>query len=377
MRRSGSSETTVRVASSSAGVAIGTTTARRALLEEGNEQLVRRAEPARAPRIEDERPSHPEEAAARELLHGLVSRHERAQRLLEPRVGDVDRPGDELVAPLVLHADDGRVGIEQLDGRLRHRVERRVEREALRKRARDLVQRPQSLCRLPLGGESLLALRGEPLRSLVQLSVLDGDGKLAGKRGEQRRLVRLEARAHEGGTRRAGRSAPLGRRAARRAPRRSAPRWTASLTDARRRSACASETCSIPCARRGPNASSSSRSATASSEPVTPCPASGLSLVPWRRYTATRSERSSSETRATAVSSVCASESSAVAWPTTASSASERSSSSDIASGRARRRAEPGPPARRTWRVGRSLPARGSSPPERRARGRPPAAGRA
>ena len=175
-------------------------------------------------RVEHQRPSHPEEPPPGELLHRLVSRHERAQRLLEPRVGNVDRAGDELVAPPVLHPDDCRIRLEELDGRARHGVERRVEREALRERARDLVQGAQALGGLPFSGESLLALRREPLRPLVQLRVLDGDRELA-RRARRGATTRSPgARAREEGRRQAGRSAPLGRRAARRAPRRSAPR---------------------------------------------------------------------------------------------------------------------------------------------------------
>ena len=60
-RRDGSSETTVSVASSSAEVAIGTTSGGRALLEERDEKLVRGAEPAGGRGIEHERLAHAEQ----------------------------------------------------------------------------------------------------------------------------------------------------------------------------------------------------------------------------------------------------------------------------------------------------------------------------
>ena len=164
----------------------------RSLLEERHEQLVRRSEALRAPGVEDERPAHPEEAASRKLLDGLVLREQRAQRPLEARVGHVHRTGDELVAAPVLHPDHRRVGLEQLDGGARHGIEGRVERQALGERPRDLVQRPQALRRLAFRGERLLALRGEALGSLVQLGVLRRHRQLVRERREERRLVRRQ-----------------------------------------------------------------------------------------------------------------------------------------------------------------------------------------
>ena len=71
----------------------------------------------------------------------------------------MERTGDELLPALVGDADDGRVGVEELDDGPRDRIERGVEREALRERPGDLVQRAELLRRLALGGEDLLELR--------------------------------------------------------------------------------------------------------------------------------------------------------------------------------------------------------------------------
>ena len=64
-----------------------------------------------------------------------------------------------------------------------------VERQLLRERARDLVQRAQAARRLALGGERGLALAAELGRLLVELRVLHRDGELPGERAEQRRFV--------------------------------------------------------------------------------------------------------------------------------------------------------------------------------------------
>ena len=69
-----------------------------------------------------------------EALDRLVLGEERAERPFEPRIGDMRRARNELVAALVVHPDHRGVGLEKLDGRTRHGVERRVEGEALRER---------------------------------------------------------------------------------------------------------------------------------------------------------------------------------------------------------------------------------------------------
>ena len=164
----------------------------RALLEERDEQLVRRAEPLRAPRIEDERLAHSEEASAGKPLHDLVLREQRAQRPLETRICNSRRARDEQAAPLVFHPDHRGVGLEKLDGRARYGVERRVEGEALGEGTGDLVQRAQALCRLALCGKRLLPFACKALRALVQLGVLSSHGKLVRERGEEGRVVRRQ-----------------------------------------------------------------------------------------------------------------------------------------------------------------------------------------
>ena len=107
----------------------------------------------------------------------------------EPLVGDVHGLRDEGLAPRLVGADDGRVGIEQLDGRPRDRTERVGQRHALGERLRDLVEGAQAPRRLAFRLERALALGAEPLRVLVQARVLDGDAELRGERDQQRRLL--------------------------------------------------------------------------------------------------------------------------------------------------------------------------------------------
>ncbi len=167
----------------------------RALLEERDEKLVRGAELAGGRGIEHERLAHAEQPPAGKLVHRLLALEERPERRREALVGELRRMRDELVAALALHADHGRVRVEQVDRGARHGLERRVEREALRERTRDLVQRAQLLRGFALGRERLLPFRGEPLRPLVELGVLRRDRQLAGECREQRQLVRLELAA--------------------------------------------------------------------------------------------------------------------------------------------------------------------------------------
>ncbi len=167
----------------------------RALLEERDEKLVRGAELAGGRGIEHERLAHAEQPPAGKFLDRLLALEDRPERRREAFVGEMRRMRDELVAALTLHADHGRVRVEQVDRRARHGFERRVEREALRERPRDFVQRAQLLRGFALGRERLLPFRGESLRALVELGVLRRDRQLAGQRREQRQLVRLELAA--------------------------------------------------------------------------------------------------------------------------------------------------------------------------------------
>jgi hypothetical protein len=101
----------------------------------------------------------------------------------------VDRPRPELFAPLVRHPHDRSVDVEHFHHGARESRERLVEAKALREGPGNLVQRTHPSRRSPLGGEGRLPLLPEPSRLLVELSVLDGDRELPGKRGQQRRFV--------------------------------------------------------------------------------------------------------------------------------------------------------------------------------------------
>ena len=111
------------------------------------------------------------------------------RRVTELRVLDVLRARSEELAAIVGHADHGGVDVEHVDDRLRQRLERLVERELLRKRAGDLVQRTEPARRVPLGGERGLTLVAEVRGLLVELRVLHRDRELPCKRTEQLRLV--------------------------------------------------------------------------------------------------------------------------------------------------------------------------------------------
>ena len=167
----------------------------RALLEERDEKLVRGAELAGGRGIEHERLAHAEQTAAGEALDRLLALEQGPERRLESRVGEMRRMREELVAALALHADHGRVRVEQVDRGARHGLERRVEREALGERPRDLVQRAQLFRGLAFGRERVLPLRGEPLRPLVELGVLRRDRQLAGECREQRHSFGVELAA--------------------------------------------------------------------------------------------------------------------------------------------------------------------------------------
>ena len=73
----------------------------RSTLEEGNEQLVGRAQVACRLGIEDERTSGPEQAPARQLRHRLWPPQNRPDRPFEPRFRHVDPRSQELVTSLV------------------------------------------------------------------------------------------------------------------------------------------------------------------------------------------------------------------------------------------------------------------------------------
>ena len=363
MRRSGSSETTVSVASSSAGVAIGTTTAVEPCSRNGTSSSYDEPSRRRALGIEDERPAHPEEAAARKLLHGLVSRQQRAQRPLEPRVGDVRRTGDELVAAPVLHSDHGRVGLEQLDGRAasRHRASRRA-RGSGRTSARSRTA-PAGASR-PRARPARASSRSEARRSVRSCSCAfcAADRQLAGERREERRLVRRElppARQVRGeqadqllaGDERHGEHRRRCCASLTASSHRGQPKVGLRVRDVQHslRPERAERELEQPLGDRQLRAGELARLAARS-----PSPGAG---------TRPRGPRaSSSETRVTAVSSVCASESSAIAWPTTAEQGLERSSSSDIASA----------PLARAQRLGGADGERGESV-ELALRGRAPA----
>jgi hypothetical protein len=103
---------------------------------------------------------------------------DRDKRLFQSRLADVDGTRLEELPPLIRHPDHGGIGTQEPDRSLGDRLQRRLQREALRERAGDLVEGPQLLGGLPLGLQRLLALADELLRLFVQPRILDRDGKL-------------------------------------------------------------------------------------------------------------------------------------------------------------------------------------------------------
>jgi len=95
----------------------------------------------------------------------------------------VDPDRDEQLTALVGHAEHCGIDFEQVDHRVDDGVKRRIEGQALRERARDLVERPQLARALPLERKDVFELRPVPRRLLVQLRVLECDGQPSGERG--------------------------------------------------------------------------------------------------------------------------------------------------------------------------------------------------
>jgi hypothetical protein len=94
----------------------------------------------------------------------------------------------ERLTPVVRHADGCGVQLEEVDHRLRNRIQRRLDGEALGEGMRDLVQ-PAELARGPaLGIERAFQALAELLCTLVQPRVLHGDRELA-RKGKQQTLL--------------------------------------------------------------------------------------------------------------------------------------------------------------------------------------------
>ncbi len=101
----------------------------------------------------------------------------------------MQREGEQLLAPGIGHAQHRRVDLEELDDCAHDSLQRHVEREALRERARDLVERAEPARGRALGRERLLELASEPGGFLVQPCVLDRDREAGCDRREQLELA--------------------------------------------------------------------------------------------------------------------------------------------------------------------------------------------
>ena len=190
--RPGCSETMVSVASSSAGVAIGTTAALDPLRRNGASSASAPPSASAPVGVQEERLvalEQGEQIPSRQLLR---PGQQCARGRVDALVVHVHRPRDQLDPALVGHPDHGGVDAEQRHDRLGEHIERRLQRQALGERAGDLVERVEPLGRLALRRERLLALAAQLLRALVEPCVLDQHRELRGERDEQRALVRAQ-----------------------------------------------------------------------------------------------------------------------------------------------------------------------------------------
>ena len=161
----------------------------RALAQERRQQSERAAERLRPVGVEQQRLASLEQCQQLSPRQLLRPREQRTRSCVDVLVVHVHGPCDQFDPALVGHPDHSRVDPEQGHDRLREHIQRRLERETLRERARDLELRIQPLRSLPLRAECLLELPAERRRPLVQARVLHGDRQLCGERDEQRSLV--------------------------------------------------------------------------------------------------------------------------------------------------------------------------------------------
>ena len=161
----------------------------RALAQERRQQGEGSTERLRPVGVEEQRLASLEQCQQLPPRQLLRSREQGARGGIVSLVIHVDGSCGQLDPALVGHADHSRVDAEQRHDRLREHVQGRLEREALRERARDLELGGQPLRRFPLRAERLLELPAERGRPLVQASILDGHGELCGERDEERALV--------------------------------------------------------------------------------------------------------------------------------------------------------------------------------------------
>ncbi len=164
---------------------------RRAALEKRDEQTVCAPQLGGDAGIEQQRPPAGEEAAQarRQRLWPL---QDRLDRLGHSLVANVQGLSDEGLAALIGHPDSDSVEPKQLGERSHERLERRLEREALGERPRDLVEGAQRSGGLLLRFERFTPFGISPLQLLVEARVLDGDRELRGERGHQSELVRRQ-----------------------------------------------------------------------------------------------------------------------------------------------------------------------------------------
>ena len=208
-----------------------------------------------------------EQLAPRERLR---PREQRAGRRVHPLVVDCDGSRGERETALVREPDHGGVDFQQGHDRAREHVQRRLEREAVGERARDLVLGVQALRLLALRRERRFELAAERRLALVQARVLHRDAELGGQGGEQGALaVGQWPRPRRVGSEQADRLVPDDERHGERGfdPGLARP---VRAPRARRRSADGRSTSTTPPPSREPSVAASSASATASCGPSTP-----------------------------------------------------------------------------------------------------------
>ena len=116
----------------------------RALLQERGEQSMRATELVRQLRRQQQRAPSAEQPPDRHGVQRLRPRQRRDRGIAETHIGDEHGPLLQQLSTCVRHPDHRRVDAEQLDRAPRQRIERGVERQALRERLRDVVERPHA-----------------------------------------------------------------------------------------------------------------------------------------------------------------------------------------------------------------------------------------
>ena len=128
----GCTDRIVSDASTSAGVAIGTSAPVHPRLEKRQQPGLRSPDRLRRLARDQKRLAVSKQQLDRMRSERLRLVEDRARGLLEARLGNLHRPRQQPLPPVVGHADERDVDAEDVHDRARNRLKRRFERQALR-----------------------------------------------------------------------------------------------------------------------------------------------------------------------------------------------------------------------------------------------------